>query len=330
MKFLIIRLSSIGDIVLTSPVVRCLKTQIRTAEIHFLVKKNFAETVNANTNINKVHFFDNNFENLITELRNEKFDYIIDLHHNLRTWKIKRKLKVKSFSFKKLNIQKWLKVNFKINILPKIHIVDRYFETLKFFEVKNDGKGLDYFISDEVNLPFAFQNGYVAWVVGAKHFTKQFPLEKTIAVCKQISQPIIFLGGKEDIEKTNQIISQLSRNNLIFNAVGKFSLSESASFLQQATCVVTPDTGLMHIAAAFKKKILSIWGNTIPELGMTPYFADEKSLILEVKNLRCRPCTKIGFEKCPKKHFRCMNEINENQIVAWINECFESQITENS
>lgn len=325
-KYLIIRFSSIGDIVLTTPVVRCLKQQVEGAEVHFLTRKQFSGILENNPYIDKVHVFDDNFDSLIDALKLEYFDYIIDLHHNLRTWRFKSKLKVYAFDFNKLNYEKWLMVNLKINILPDVHIVDRYMNTTKLFDVKNDQKGLDYFIpeKDEVNLnvlPSIFQQGYIGFVIGAKHFTKRMPVEKIISICKKIKQPIIILGGKED-QPVGDVIKQTIGDS-IFNSCGQFNLNQSASLVKQAKIIISHDTGLMHIAAAFKKNILSLWGNTIPELGMYPYLSGEKSEILEVKGLKCRPCTKIGFRKCPKKHFNCMNNIKESKITEWVEANFK-------
>ena len=146
MKFLVIRFSSIGDIVLTTPVVRCLKKQVVTAEVHYLTKKSFAKIFEANPYIDKVHYLENDLNAVIASLQQEDFDYVIDLHNNLRTKKVKQALKKQAFSFTKLNIQKWLLTALKINKMPAIHIVDRYLQTLESFGVKNDGAGLDYFI----------------------------------------------------------------------------------------------------------------------------------------------------------------------------------------
>ncbi len=325
-KFLILRFSSIGDIILTTPVVRCLKQQVKDAEVHYATKKNFAEVIEHNPYIDKAFFLEEDSAALILELKKEKYDYIIDLHHNLRTLSIKLRLGVKSFSFNKLNFEKWLMVNFKIDRLPRTHIVDRYLETVKSFGVINDGKGLDYFLSpgDEnvlQQLPATHRNGYIGFVIGAKHNTKKLPLEKIISICKKINQPVVLLGGKEDFEKGEVIVSeaQSAGNRIIYNASGKFSLNESAALVKHASAIITHDTGLMHIAAAFQKKIISVWGNTIPEFGMYPYYGapDEiRGRIVEVKHLSCRPCTKLGFAKCPKGHFKCMKEIDEEKIVS--------------
>ena len=145
LKILIIRFSSIGDIVLTTPVIRCIKQQLPNVEIHYLTKRNFKSILSSNPNIDKLHLLEETLSATISSLKAEKFDLIIDLHHNLRTLIIKIKLGVKSSSFDKLNWQKWLLVNLKINRMPDVHLVDRYFATVRFLGVKNDEKALDYY-----------------------------------------------------------------------------------------------------------------------------------------------------------------------------------------
>ena len=329
MKFLVIRFSSIGDIVLTTPVVRGIKHQVKNSEVHFLHKKSYEPVLKNNPFIDKRFMYDDNIGEIITMLKKEKYDVVIDLQKNFRSFRIRNALGVKHFTFNKLNFKKWLLVNFKINILPDKHIVDRYMETVKSFGVENDCAGLDYFISKDdekvINdLPSSHQKGYIAWVIGARHNTKKLPVEKMISISRKIHSPIVLLGGADDFENGELIAKENS--SVIFNACGKYSLNQSAAFVKNAKRIITHDTGLMHIAAAFKKDIISIWGNTIPEFGMYPYYGDGgqsskfkvqngKSVILEVNGLSCRPCTKIGFAKCPRGHFKCMKEIEENIFI---------------
>lgn len=319
LKILVIRFSSIGDIVLTSPVVRCLKEQIKGLELHYLTKKSFEAVLAGNPHIDKLHFFENSLSECIVELKKEKFDHVIDLHHNLRTLLIKNSLGVNSRSFDKLNWQKWLLVNFKKNILPTEHIVDRYLKTTEFLGVKNDGKGLDYFLTNEYDLknmlPESHFN-FISVVIGAQHDTKRLPVDRLIALCSKIDHPVVLLGGLEDAERGEKIA--LKAGEHVFNACGKFKLDQSAYLIKMSEKVISHDTGLMHIAAAFNKQILSIWGNTVPEFGMYPYKVDH-SYIFEIKGLSCRPCSKIGHETCPKGHFNCMNHINLNLIIDQAN-----------
>jgi len=319
-KILIIRFSSIGDIVLTTPVIRCIKQQVPGAEVHFAVKKTFFPVLKANPYIDHFHLLEDDLKGLIRELKAEKFDFIVDLHQSLRSKKIRFSLGTPSLGFPKLNLKKWLLVKFKIDLMPGIHIVDRYFMAAAPLGVVNDGKGLEYFIPTEdiysiINLPEKFQQGYTAFVIGAKHTTKRLPEHKIISVCKKLDRPVILLGGPEDAGIATKIKDACGP--LVLSLCGKLNLNQSASMIKQAKVVISHDTGLMHIAAAFRKKIISVWGNTMPKIGMSPYMpGDEpKSIIIEVNGLKCRPCSKLGYDRCPKGHFKCMEEIDVEEVV---------------
>jgi ADP-heptose:LPS heptosyltransferase len=323
-RILIIRFSSIGDIVLTTPVIRCIKEQLPDAEIHYLTKEKFYPVIKANPYISHVHIFKDDLGQTIRTLKKNRFNYIVDLHKNLRSFRVKMALRKPSGTFNKLNRQKWLMVNMKINNLPDVHIVDRYFNALKALDVTNDGRGLEYFIPDEDrldrnDLPPSHANGFVAFVTGGMHYTKMLPDEKIMALCKKIDMPVILMGGRDDKAKAERITLQCEQK--IYNGCGLYNINQSASILSMADKVITNDTGLMHIAAAFKKEIFSVWGNTIPEFGMYPYMPgnEKNSHIMEVKDLSCRPCSKIGYSRCPKKHFRCMMDIDIEAIASNIN-----------
>jgi ADP-heptose:LPS heptosyltransferase len=324
-KILIVRFSSIGDIVLTTPVIRALHKLANHPEIHYITKKKFANTLIHNPYIDKLYTFDKEITEISQELKSEGYTYIIDLHSNLRSKRLKLMLSSKSQSFNKINIKKWLKVKLKYDRLPNVHIVDRYLDTLSFLGVTTDGEGLDYFIStQDENVGQQFQErypkGYHCFVIGGAHFTKQIPALIINEVADNSKLPIVLLGGPEDRKKGEQILRG-SRHE-IYNACGEYSLNESAAIIKNCQKVLTSDTGMMHIASAYQKEILSVWGNTIPEFGMFPYFAKEqknKNHIFEVKDLNCRPCSKIGYSKCPKLHFDCMLKIDVKGIIDTLN-----------
>jgi ADP-heptose:LPS heptosyltransferase len=275
----------------------------------------------ANPYIDKIHLYSDSIAATIRELKSEQFDYIIDLHNNLRTLLVKLRLNVKSYSYNKLNFQKLLFTSFKINSMPDLHIVDRNLATLKPFDVINDGKGLEHFVPEEdlfpiTELPENFRNGYVVLVLAGTYATKRMPAEKYRKLISETNFPFILLGGKGELTMAHEILSWNTGNVLSFT--GKLRLNQSASLVKQARLVVTNDTGLMHIAAAYHKKILSIWGNTSPQFGMYPYLPGKGSEVLEVKDLSCRPCSKLGYRQCPKKHFKCMNDISEDRMIDWV------------
>jgi ADP-heptose:LPS heptosyltransferase len=321
-KILIIRFSSIGDIVLTSPVIRCVKQQVKDVELHYLTKESHLPIIKHNAYIDKIHTIKKSVMPIIPELKNEKYDFIIDLHNSIRSTSTVLHLVRPFNAVKKLNIKKELYVYTKINLLPDLHNVDRFFNVVESLGVKNDGKGLDFFLSkdeevDMSELPESHRNGYIAFVIGGKHATKRLPDNKVISICTKIHHPVIIMGGIENRESGELIKSMVG--DKVYNACGIYSLNQSASIIRQARQVISNDTGLMHIAAAFKRPVISIWGNTVPAFGMYPYFPDELknlSKIVEVKKLHCRPCSKLGFEKCPKNHFKCMNLIDEKEVVS--------------
>lgn len=340
-KILIVRFSSIGDIVLTSPVIRCVKRKYPDAELHFLTKKSFHSLVAANPYIDKVHLLADDLQQNIAELRSLDFDVLIDLHHNLRTLRVKKALNIRrTYSFDKLNVKKWLYVNFKWNLMPPVSIVERYFEAVAPIGVVNDGMGLDFFIPEDKetgkdDIPMGHWMGYVACVVGGSYATKQFPENKWKDFVARCNYPVILLGGPEDRPLAEAIAA--TDPNKVYNACGKFSLMESADLVRKARVVVSNDTGLMHIAAAFRKPMISLWGNTTPWFGMFPYYGannlkdtiSPQFSIAEVNSLSCRPCSKIGYRSCPKKHFKCMQDIDNQAIIKDLDSFWHQELKKN-
>lgn len=317
MKILIIRFSSIGDIVLTSPVVRCLKNQLANSEIHYLTKHTFKEILTANPYISKIYSIENEVSEVMDALTKEHYDLIIDLHDNLRSHQVSLTLKVKTYRYNKQRFKRFLLTQFKINLLNN-HVVDRYFSAVKKLNIINDGKGLDYFIpeQDEIppsKLPFTHMAGYGVIVVGAKHFTKTIPLDKLKELCEKITIPIMLIGGAEDAYAGLQIESVDKFK--IYNACGNFNINQSASIIKKAKFVITGDTGMMHIAAALNKRVISIFGGTEKRLGFTPYNNSANNVMIENTNLSCRPCHKHGLSACPKGHFKCMNELDMQKVI---------------
>lgn len=340
-KILIVRFSSIGDIVLTTPIVRCLHEQL-DCELHFLTKKAFAGILAPNPYIHKVWAIDSKINEIGDELKQEGFDIVIDLHKNLRTLQLTLLLRQSKFyRFNKLNLEKYLLTRWKINRMPRLHIVDRYLATTKSLGVKNDGKGLDYFVPEGTSevassklsamLSAASPNSrvesgkfpaYLAFVIGAAHNTKRLTEEQMIDFCRQYPGQILLLGGPAEKEQGDRIAAAAGKH--VLNSCGHFKLAESAILVKEAQLVLTHDTGLMHIAAAYRKPIVSVWGNTVPDLGMYPYLPGqevlEKSRRVETLNLDCRPCSKIGHNECPKGHFKCIRNIETARLLEKIGE----------
>ncbi|MCX7729432.1 MAG: glycosyltransferase family 9 protein [Bacteroidia bacterium] len=309
-KVLVIRFSSIGDIVLTSPVLRCLYQQ--NFEVHFLVKERFFSVVKNYPYLHHIHAFHHLPTEQLSALKKENFDFVVDLQNNWKSKWLCMRLNKPFKGFPKLNLIKLLVVLTKQKwLLPKVHIVDRYFKAIQPLGVEKDNMGLDFFI-DEKNVSQKIrgmvQTPYSILVPGGSYFTKQIPLVKIEEILKtHIHQKFIAIGDSQDYDKIKSIENRYT--NLI-NMCGQTNLDESAFLIQHAEYVITSDTGMMHIAAALKKKIISVWGNTIPEFGMYPYMPAEGSKIIENNAIWCRPCSKLGYSKCPLGHFKCMRGLN--------------------
>jgi len=319
MKILVIRFSSMGDIIYTTPVVRCLKKQLAGAEVHFLTKPAFKYIYDNNPYVDKLLLLKDSLSDTINEIKAEHYDYIIDLHNNLRTALIKLNVRVKSSTYKKQRIRKWLSLKFKLKLVPPEHLVDRYLKVVAFLGVKNDEQPIDYYIKADHQLnkllPSSHHNGYIAFIIGATHFTKRMPNYKIINICKQLKYPVVLLGGNDVKANGDEITTQTDN---VYNACGITTLDESVFLVSKAINVIGFDTGLTHIAEAFNVPIASVWGGTVPELlGVQPYKV--KEVLVAGIELSCRPCSKFGLEKCPLGHFKCMNDMPEEPIAEFAN-----------
>ncbi|WP_316804514.1 glycosyltransferase family 9 protein [Pedobacter nototheniae] len=310
-----------GDIIYTTPVVRCLKEQIPNAEIHFLTKKEFQYIYQNNPYLTKLHTLKATLKETIADIKEEKFDLIVDLHNNLRTSIIKLSTSIPALTYKKDRLSKLLVLKFRWKrFIDPRHLVERYLDTVKSLGVKNDNKPIDYYIAKDYNLsdflPESHQQKYIAFIIGATHFTKRLPNDKIIAICKEINLPIVLLGGP-DVKDNAEVIKN-AVGNAIYNTCGITNLDQSVFLVSKAHKVIGFDTGLTHISEAFNKPLASIWGGTTPDLlGVQPYKITD-SLIAGV-DLDCRPCSKFGLEKCPLTHFNCMKNIPDQMVVDFIN-----------
>ncbi len=218
----------------------------------------------------------------------------------------------------------------KIKLVMK-HITKSYIETLNNLDIEDDDKGLDLFLHEkdlyDINkMPIEFRNGFYVLVLGGKYKTKRLPVDKSIELCDKINRPIVLIGGKNEYsdslkiekffrrEKDDDDVSDiLNKRTTIHNLCGKLSILESAWILKLSNVVYTNDTGFMHIASALQKKVVSIFGSTHPSLGFFPYKTN--FYVYQNTNISCRPCTKIGLNRCPAGHFKCMNELKFDHII---------------
>lgn len=316
MKVLVVRFSSIGDIVLTSPILRALALQLG-AEIHFITKNKFSAVIANNSRIAKIYTIEKEITEVVEDLKREQYDYIVDLHKNLRSKRLILKLGVKSVSFDKINVEKWLRVHTRLNLLPDVHLVDRYYAGMKKLGIQDDGEGLEYFhgLKEEGLARIIPKEAYIAIVLGATYHTKRIPKERLVFIVENAALPCVLLGGNDVVDLATELSDLLPT---VKNMVGKLSLNESAALVQHSKFTITGDTGMMHIAAAFKVPTMVFWGSTAHELGMYPFYGkkhDVLSIEIVNKEINCSPCSKIGKDRCPKGHFKCMLDLRDDDIL---------------
>ncbi|NQZ75479.1 MAG: glycosyltransferase family 9 protein [Ekhidna sp.] len=318
MKILIITHNTITDLLLITPIVRVLKTDLN-ADV-YVSNEDPNGILKENPYLARI---DNEYNS--EELQKVPFDYVIDFQNSSYSKQVRRKLKG-SLLTKDESLRERILKKIRNNTSPKKHIIDQYFDIIKPLGVKPDQLGIDFFIPSkdliERNwLPESHQNGYVAVAINAPYETRKLPITRLIELCDRINKPIVLVGEKEDTPIGEEVerffqrgskeeerrIENLNKNATIFNSCGKFNLNQSASLLKEASWVFTYDSAYMHLASSFNKKIFSIWGNTSANEGFYPY--NTKFTIFENNKLDCRPCSTEGFNSCPKGHFKCMQEV---------------------
>jgi ADP-heptose:LPS heptosyltransferase len=325
-RILIIRFSSIGDIVLTFTVASTIKSLYPHCKIDFVTKPQFKELLNACPDLDTIYTLTGTVAQLRKEIDFNQYDAILDLHHNLRSRILLGFQFGKVYRFPKNNIEKWLLTTFKIR--PKIirHVTERYLETLSAYtKAPIVGIAPAYRVPDasKIDIKETFQvepSKYVAVAIGAQFATKRMPTDLLVELIQKINLPVLLLGAKEDQLTANEILEQCT-SNIIFSAVGTATIHESAWLVKNAKALLTHDTGLMHIGASFEVPLHVIWGNTTRDFGMYPYRVEQEQVFnYEVSGLSCRPCSKIGHQSCPKGHFSCMRQQDLVAIANAINE----------
>jgi len=310
---------------MTSPIIRCVKQQLEM-DLHYLVANKYKSLLEHSPYVDKIHGFDKEWQELKEELKQENFNLVIDLHKTARTIRLGSFLKKPVIHFHKGTLEKWLMLKFRINKLPKGHLINRFFEGVGRIKVYDDGKGMELFIdSKSEKRTMAILNrleingAYTSIVVGGAKWTKQIPIELCVEYINQSTEPIVLIGGTDDIEKSKKIVEYSTRH--INNFTGQYSLLESAVIMRQSKLVISGDTGMMHIAAIYNKPSIVVYGSTSPIFGMYPYsLLDEPPVkIMEPDHLPCWPCSKSGRSKCPKEHARCLYDWNAFDIQTRIN-----------
>lgn len=333
-KTVIFRLSSLGDILLTTPFIRALrKAAGPDAQIDFVVKEQYADLVRYNPHLSVIHTLESGGSlgalfPLAAELRKQKYEVVFDLHRSLRTVALRMLMNApRNEVVNKHTLRRWQLVHRKVGIGKGfLNAVERYSELLIPYGIQPDDSGLEVAIPEDILRRTAEQvaarvNPHAKVAIGicpgARHFTKRWPREKYVVVAqrliKEAGASILLFGGHEERDVCERIARQLPAASVL-NLAGPFSILETAAAMDACAVVVTNDSGLMHLAAARKRPVVAMFGSTTRELGFFPY--GTKSIVVEEVGLSCRPCSHIGLDHCPEKHFRCMLDLGVDEVVG--------------
>jgi lipopolysaccharide heptosyltransferase II len=336
-KTLVIRFSSIGDVVLATPLLRALRARFPDGQIDFVTRVEYAELIRSNHNLNLTYPYDAStgvagLLKLQRRLRAERYDLVVDIHGSLRSRLLTLGLGAREVvRIDKRVVERFLLVRFKNNNYREIvPVADRYLEPLAKLGIRVDGKGPELHIPDEVLFGVSGKvatlrlNRYecaVGLCPSARHATKRWPADRYAALGIRLAQDhgakILLFGGADDVPLTSTIAAQINEaagNDRATDYAGALSLLETAAAMEFCDAVVTNDTGLMHMAAAMKRNVVAIFGSTVREFGFFPF--GETSVVLERAGLYCRPCSHVGRNHCPEGHFRCMLEIEVDQVLV--------------
>ena len=316
-KILIIRLSSLGDILLTTPLIRTIKKKYPQIMIDFLLKEEYSDLLKKNPHINQILLYSKEINNQISKplSNSSKYDLIIDLQNNIRSRKLTLKLKVRTVRFKKYSFRKFLLVKTKINLMKNLPTVPiRYADTVG---LELDNGGLEIISDKQASKNLSGLKNLVGICPGAKHFTKRYPVEYHKQLCKLLLENdfnVVLFGGKIDKNICAEIADEIPN---VINLQNEDDILQTVSDMKLCDIIICNDSGLMHVASSLNKKLITIFGSTVKEFGFMPYNC-KNSIIIENQNLTCRPCSHIGRSSCPKSHFKCMRDIRPEDVFKVI------------
>jgi heptosyltransferase-2 len=339
-KTLVLRLSSIGDVILATPFLRALKTAFPAASIDVAVKKEFASLLEHNPHVDRCIEVDTSAGNealhtLRSALREHRYDAVFDLHNNFRTRLLRRGVAPTVRVVRKRSIRRLLLVRWKINLLRDTPgISKRYQETCEGMGITVDAGPPEVFVPVDVENAVAARlreagvddaARVLALAPGARHFTKRWPAEHWAALVARLmldeGTKVLLLGGKEDRDAA-ETISRIAPARVV-NLCGELSLLETAAALSRCAAACTNDSGLMHLATARGVPVVALFGSTVREFGFFPL--GERNTVLEVEGLSCRPCTHIGRDRCPALHFRCLRDIAPATVASALRRAAEAR-----
>jgi lipopolysaccharide heptosyltransferase II len=341
-KILIIRLSSLGDVLLATPLIRQLRQKYPQVQLDFLVRDEYAELLRHHPGLSGLIEFDiqqgfTSLQKMRKKIRQTRYDVILDIHNNLRSRYLCFGLpylsffKTRVYRIRKNPFIRFLLVKFKINLYRRLYgriipVWEKYLLTARSLGIITDNGRLELYLTEgniiaaqNFRIALAGNNWEIVIAPGARHFSKRWPEEYFVELIKQLFAKtglrMVLAGGAEDLPVIEKILQQLPEG-MAASSAGKLSLLETAALIKQSKLMISNDSGLMHLGAALDVPLIAIFGSTVEELGFFPN--SPKVIVVENRGLYCRPCSHIGRSSCPEKHFRCMREITPGNIISTI------------
>jgi len=316
-KILFIRLSSLGDIVLTQSTVQAVRNEFPNAHIHYLTKKAFGPIVNMFNCVDEIHYWENKYS-LLKDLKKINFDLAIDLHSKLNTFIIKKSINAKrTVTYNKEHFLRRQIVKKRTNKTIS-STVGLYYTALKKIGLDSKVSNPKLFPLNNTEMPEIFsvskQMKYIGLFPGALHKTKQYPIERLADLIDSVPlewncQFLIF-GSKAEKDLADEL--NILTKTKIINLCGELDLQQLVTAIDKMDTLITNDSGPMHIAAALAKPQIAIFGATHPKLGFAPM---NKKAVIVSADLECQPCSLHGSKACPLDHFDCMKQISVVDIL---------------
>jgi len=329
---LVIRFSSIGDVILITPMLRAIKTQYPACRLHVAVRREFSVLLRNNPHIDRLIVVDTALGNqglraLNLQLVGERYEAVFDLQNNFRSRLLRNGLSRNIHIVDKRQWRRLLLVKAGINwYRDLVPVSDRYMETAHRYDVLPDARGAELFPDDDLRDNARLKLRATGWNAetpllgicpGAKHFTKRWPEERFAALARMLLEKgydLAVFGGDDEARAAASL--HALHPTRVHDCCGRLSLMETAAAMKHCETVFCNDSGLMHMAAAMGVPVVAIFGSTVREFGFYPYH--QHSVVVETAGLRCRPCTHIGTATCPKKHFGCMRLVTAEDVIgAW-------------
>ena len=321
---LVVRFSAIGDILLTTPLLRAIRTRHPGARISVLTKQSYVPLLSHNPHVSEVLAVapEDGLPAIAERIRAVRYSHLLDLHGSLRSRALRRLAPGDWKSYDKRGLERGLLILTKWDrYRADVPVAERYFEAAKELEVEPDGGPPDFFISEEadcragerlVALDLGGERPIVAIAPGAAHATKRWPIEHWVELIGRITltgADVAILGGPDDTHATGIIVDAAGPN--VASLAGQLGLQETGAVIRRSEVLISGDTGVMHMATGVGTPVVALFGPTARQFGFFPYRSPSRVVELA---LPCRPCSAHGSRRCPLGHHHCLRQITPDLV----------------